>query len=188
MKITVKVRSNISVFQTEDCFENARNIRGGAVATLIPIQGELRLPLTVSSLIPKKAIMLLEVEESGGKHPNGIVDATVVCGVSGKALRPYMTEDGPLRPPNGIHARFSIPYNVVTIHAHEDGRVTIMKHSLSLGDEDVVSLTEKQIYHGFPQNLSGWKTKYFDAARAAAEKGGTMNCRTPKYVAERQRA
>jgi hypothetical protein len=188
MKVTVKIRSDISIFRTEDCFEEVRNIRGGAVATLIPVQGERRLPLTVSSLMPGKAILLLEAEEKGGKHPDGTVDAMVVCGVSGKQLRPYMTENGPLRPPNGIHARFAVPCNVVTIHAHEDGRVTVVKHSLSLGDGDVVGLSEEHIFHGFPRNLSGWKAKYKAAAKAAADKGNTMNCRTPKFVAERRQA
>lgn len=188
MKIVVKTRSDISIFMAEDCFEDAKSVRGGAVATLVAVQGEMRLPLTISSMIPQKAIIMFEVEEKGGKHPDGTVDATVICGVTGRPIPPYMVEKGPLRPPNGIHARFAVPYNVVCIHAHEDGRVTIMKHSMSLGDSDVVELVEKQLFHGFPHNIRGANMKYLRAAQAAADKGDTMNCRTARYVGERRQA
>lgn len=188
MKVVVKTRSDVSVFRSEDCFEDAKSLRGGAVATLVAVQGEMRLPLTISAMIPQKAIIMFEVEEKGGKHPDGTVDAMVVCGITGRAINPYMVERGPLRPPNGIHARFSVPYNVVCIHAHEDGRVTVMEHSMSLGDSDLVELTEKQLFHGFPENLRGSNKKYLRAAKAAADKGNTMNCRTARYIGERRKA
>ena len=190
MKVTVRVfNSSAEIFQQEDCFEEAKNLSKGSVATLAPVQGAYRLPPTIGAMIPGSAHLFIEAEGKGGLHPDGKVDAQVVCGLSGKPLRPFhVVRGGSLTPPNDVHALFSVPDNIVVIRAEEDGRVAITKHSIVLGDGDVVSVQEEQIYHGFPQNLSGWKSKYQVAAQACARKGQTMNCRSAHYVAPRRRA
>lgn len=118
-------------------------------------------------------------EIGGGSETGEGGTAHVVCGVSGKALRPYYI---PLYPtPNGPMAFFSIPWSCVTVTvaaALPVVRITCWSVTLKGG---FCLLSERTLWSGRPQDLSLDQGRYFPAVQAAMEKAACPGCMRPHY-------
>jgi hypothetical protein len=125
---------------------------------------------------------LIDVAEEGGAFTK-TGHARVVCGVSGKPLRPYyMPRNGHLA--NGQHAFFSVPEQVITVSANKEN-IKITRHVLSeVGDR--VGMESEEIWSGRQEELPETFGKYAAAVEAAAKKASCYHCRHAHYVAVKE--
>jgi hypothetical protein len=127
------------------------------------------------------ADLLIDVEESWLREVEG-TRAQVVCGLSGKALRPYFV---PARGhPSGRsgQAFFSIPTAVVLVTAYRDGRVEIRHLWVETGG-DITTLLARLLWSGSAAELPHLPSQYGAAARAAIEKAKCEHCCHVHYAA-----
>lgn len=92
------------------------------------------------------AMLFIDCTEYGGGMTN-TGSGTVVCGLSGKSLRPYYIPRGGHRA-GGTHAYFSVPNAVVTVTGYRrDTGVTIQEHRI-VRDGDVARIQSTELWSG----------------------------------------
>lgn len=127
-------------------------VRGGIIAELKELRngsGQFcgyQLPEQLNG-----AKLFIDCSEHGGGMTN-TGSGTVVCGMSGKALRPYYCPRGG-HLACGVHAYFSVPETVVTVTGYRrDTKVTIEEHRISVTPENcsprVARIATKQLWSG----------------------------------------
>ncbi|MCL5006929.1 MAG: hypothetical protein M1153_02190 [Patescibacteria group bacterium] len=86
------------------------------------------LPPQLSSLKPEPELHIELSEHGGAELHSG--SATIVCGVSGKALRPFRIPRSNVMA-CGEHAIFSVPWAVMAITAtHPGDKIEVLKHRI----------------------------------------------------------
>jgi len=150
----------------------ARLARSGIIVR-IPQSGEIPSEAKDSPLVIECT------EHGGGKTNTG--EATVVCGLSGKALEPFFVpKKGKLA--NVIHAYFSVKSCVVSVHADRVSQVvTITRHEI-VRKGDNATIEDEVLWKGVITQLPEIYTKYSNAAWAAMQKAQTYHCRTVFYA------
>lgn len=163
---------------------NAKLVKGGAIIDL-PISLEGLLSDNVfyevpAELINKDAIFFIDVIEHGGAATN-TGSGTIVCGLSGKALRPYYVPRGG-HLSNGTHAYFSVPAACITItgYRHIDA-VTIEEHRIVKTDNGV-RIESLERWSGALEELPDTFIRFQAAAKAAVEKGNCYHCRCVHFA------
>lgn len=119
------------------------------------VEGDMRY------LIPdaaKGAKLFIDCSEYGGGMSNTGL-GVIVCGASGKPLKPY-------RIPNGGHLACG----------HHETYFTSY-------EEDVARLVKKEIWVGYADELPTMYGQFQDAVNAAVEKANCYHCREPHYIA-----
>lgn len=126
------------------------------------------------------ATLFIDVTENGGGMTN-TGSGTVVCGLSGKALRPYYVPRGG-HLANGTHAHFSVPNACVTVtgYRHENV-VTIEEHKIKRGG-NIALIETKELWRGDIESLPNLFGRFHVAAKAAVEKGNCYHCRCVHFA------
>lgn len=126
------------------------------------------------------ATLFLDATEHGGGMTN-TGSGTVVCGMSGKPLRPYYTPRGG-HLACGTHAYFSVPNAVVTVTGYRhDTNVTIEEHRI-VRDGNVARIESKKIWSGELGVLPESFSRFQAAAEAAKTKGNCYHCRCVHFA------
>jgi len=129
------------------------------------------------------AKLFIEVTEHGGGMTN-TGSGTVVCGLSGKPLRPYYVPRGG-HLACGTHAYFSVPNAVVTVTGYRrDDNVTIEEHRI-VRDGNVVWIESKKLWSGELEVLPESFSRFRAAAEAASAKGNCYHCRCVHFAEAR---
>ncbi len=158
----------------------AKLVKGGVIVELpVSKKGSRNDPDTYK--IPAEvagATLLINVTEHGG---GGIGRGTVVCGLSGAALRPYyVPRGGSLN--DGTHAHFAVYSNVVTITGYRfNYNVTIEEHWI-VRDGNTARIESKTFWSGDLKVLPELFIRFKAAARAATNKGNCLHCRSVHYA------
>lgn len=130
------------------------------------------------------ATLLIEATEHGGGYTN-TGGATVVCGLSGKPLRPYYVPRGG-HLACGTHGYFSVPGAVVTVVGYRrSDNVTIEEHRIRQVGE-IAWIESKQLWSGDIHELPELFSRYQAAAEAANMKANCYHCRCLHFSAPRQ--
>jgi hypothetical protein len=200
-EMNVVIKINNEKFRTVDLNDQGfktKRVNGGVIVELP--KKEKNIP----ARIPDDSSFLIFCTEKGDGD-KGI--SQIVCGLSGKPLRPYYI-------PRTIfeedHAFFSIPEALITVHGEKkNAYVTINEHRLSVqnGTAKVVSkvlwkgygntvlwkcecgkvLRDPEKHPGcriikkYKLSLPKWLDRFQNAAIAAREKALSENCREPHY-------
>lgn len=124
------------------------------------------------------ATFCIDLSENGGGMTN-TGSGTIVCGLSGKALRPYYTPKGYS---NSDHAYFSVPSAVVTITGYrKDENIKIIEHRIVLKDNSA-RIDSRKLWSGEVEALPNLFSRFQAAAEAAAKKGNCYHCRCVHYA------
>ncbi|TSC56395.1 MAG: hypothetical protein G01um101418_389 [Parcubacteria group bacterium Gr01-1014_18] len=127
------------------------------------------------------ATLSIDVEESGGGMTN-TGSGTIVCGLSGKALKPYYMPRGGHRA-CGTHAHFSVPNAVVTITAgKKSGILTINKYTIRK-EMYIARIESEKIWSGQIEELPNIFAHYKEAAEAADRKSQCYHCKCVHFKA-----
>ena len=116
----------------------------------------------------KEGTLLIDCAESGGlvNEDHGI--ATIVAGVSGKALKPYYV-------PRHLQAEtafFAVMNKAVTVRAWQDGIILISKHEIE-STSSAVWVETTEIWAGRLTKLPKKLKRFKAAAEAAVDKANT---------------
>lgn len=127
-----------------------------------------------------KAIFCIDVEEKGGGEIK-TGEATIVCGLSGKKLRPYYVRRSPVSA-NETHALFSIRASVVTVTAWRPAdTVSIDEHRIVR--KGICAWIETvNLWQGPCRELPEALGRFEQAVEAAIEKAYHDNCREVHYA------
>jgi len=142
--------------------------------------------------IPEKAIEIANAHRAeykpcfyiheGGGSMTHTGYAAIICGLSGKRLRPCRVESrGHLA--NGIHARFSIPITCIYISCNSDYIIEIIKVSASLSD-NIIEMSQDLIWTGQYDCLPNKYRQYSSAVEAVVDKRNCYHCRSPHYISK----
>lgn len=175
-------------------FADAKLVKGAVVFTpknelVESMFGGTKVAKQGSFVIPAEILagyeyqLLIEATESGGGATN-TGSAQIVCGLSGKALRPYFTPThGHLS--NGTHAYFSVPGSVVLVNAsrgHGSAGIWITKYEV-IQEGQFAKIVKTDIWSGQSSELPEVYNQYAAAVEAAAQKCRTYHCRYAMYIA-----
>lgn len=158
----------------------AKLVKGGVIVELPAIDKNSWNPETyeIPSEVNGGMLFLDLVEEGGGMTHTG--SSTVVCGLSGKALRPYYVPRGG-HLSCGTHAFFSVPNAVITVEAdRQDDNVVIKEHRI-VCDDNVARIKGKKIWTGALNELPKIFSHFQKAAEAAIQKANCYHCREPHF-------
>jgi len=127
--------------------------------------------------MPEGGVPLVRTAEAGG---GGF--AVVVCGLSGRKLKPFWVNYEPA--PYGATARFTTPGGIVTVSAEasyaDDVIITVKAYTI-LEKSDSVVLAERVLYRS-DQLPGGHFRRWYPAAVAAKTKLKCPNCRHVHYA------
>jgi len=160
----------------------SRLVKGGVIVELPALRepadgydGEYRIPKQAAGFM-----LFIDIVESGGGRTNS-GSGIVVCGVSGKPLRPYyIHQHGKLA--NGIHARFAVSTAVVTITGYRhESRITIRKHEI-IREGEIARIKTIMIWEDDLNLLPGKFSNFLAAGKAAVEKGNCYHCREVHFA------
>ena len=160
-------------------------VKGGIIVELPALRepadgydGEYKIPEEVAGVM----LFVDIVESGGGRTSSG--SGIVVCGVSGKPLRPYYThQHGNLS--NGIHARFAVSTAVVTITGYRnESRITIRKHEI-IREGRTARIKTTLLWEDDLDLLPGTLDNFHAAGKAAVEKGNCYHCREVHFAREK---
>ncbi|MBN1325962.1 hypothetical protein JW977_03195 [Candidatus Falkowbacteria bacterium] len=187
MKITARINGeNQSLVDTlTQRGITAKLVKGGVIVELPTRKKEswndpdtYEVPVEVNG-----ATLFLDVAEEGGGMTN-TGSGTVVCGLSGKALRPYYVPRGG-HLACGTHAYFSVPNAVVTVTGYRrDENVTIEEHRI-VRDGNVARIKSKKLWCGELEVLPESFNRFQAAAEAASTKGNCYHCRCVHFAEAR---
>lgn len=162
----------------------AKLVKGGVIIELplIPLRKNKSWsdPDTYYEILPEvkevnSAMLLIEITESGGGMTN-TGSGRVVCGLSGKALRPYyVPRSGHLA--CGTHAYFSVPNAVVTITGYRRSNEVMIEEHRIVRDGNVAWIESKELWSGDLEVLPEFFNRFQAAAKAAKAKGNCYHCR-----------
>jgi hypothetical protein len=161
----------------------AVRILKGRTAIVLPYNAKRKGYIMPEKLEKMDCQMLLHAAESGGGMTNTGY-STIICGLSGKALRPYVVHThGHLS--NGTHAEFWILSSYIKICASKKEQdLDIVKMTAEYDEQErVIRVSETQIWHGFENELPKRYNRYADAVSAAVDKADCYHCREPHYIA-----
>ncbi len=180
MKITARInRENVAMVNAlKQRGINAKLVRGATIVEL-PTSKEkpewFEVPAEVAAAEPT---LLIDCEEHGGGMTN-TGSGNVVCGLSGKALRPYYVPKGYS---NSTHAHFSVPNAVVTITGYRsDDNVTIKDHRI-VREDNLVRIQTTELWGGELEALPETFSRFQAAAEASYQKGNCYHCRCVHYA------
>lgn len=135
----------------------------------------------------KDPLLLIEaVEEGGGMSNTG--EGVIVCGLSGKKLRPYyIPTGGPLS--NAVHAHFSVPEAVVTIEVTEHHTTTaVIRENRIIREGNTARIQVKVLWSGrIKQDLKevpALFARFIPAIKAGWDKIQQYHCRHAYYYIE----
>ncbi len=155
---------------------NAKLVRGGVIVELLASKDssfKFEIPDEVAT-----ATLFIDCSEHGGGMTN-TGSGTVVCGLSGKALRPYYVPKGYS---NAEHAFFSVPNAVVTIKGRRrDNNITIKEGRIAR-EGNLAWIEEKELWSGELETLPDIFVRFQAAAEAAYQKGNCYHCRCVHYA------
>jgi len=158
----------------------------GAVVVELPKQKKERWDEEDVFEIPaeaRAAKLFLDVSEHGGGATN-TGSGTVVCGLSGKRLRPYYVPRGG-HLAGGTHAYFSVPEAVITVTGYRrDENITICEHRI-VTSGITAQIVTKELWSGEMEFLPGTFKRYQEAAEAAYRKGNCYHCRCVHFAEAR---
>jgi len=188
MKITARINGeNQSLVDTlTQRGITAKLVKGGVIVELPARKKEswndpdtYEVPAEVNG-----ATLFLDVaEEGGGMTSTG--SGTVVCGLSGKALRPYYVPRGG-HLACGTHAYFSVPNAVVTVTGYRhDDNVTIEESRIVRDGGNVARIESKKLWSGELEELPETFSRFRAAAVAAREKSNCYHCRCVHFAEAR---
>jgi hypothetical protein len=138
------------------------------------------VPAELNEVSEVTTLVIEVTEHGGGMTKTG--SGTVVCGLSGQALRPYyVPRSGHLA--CGTHAYFSVPEAVVTVTGdYPDDTVTIEAHKI-VRDGNVAWIESKRLWSGQLEELPKLFERFRAAAEAAIEKSTCYHCRCVHFAA-----
>lgn len=183
MKLILKVLGEHQ--EIVDLIPRAKLVKNAVILELVQnTHGIFEVPEILKNFSHK---LLIECEEYGGGATN-TGNAQIICGLSGKALRPfYVPQRGHLA--GGTHALFSVPESVVTIsfsHHRGDGYVNIRNFSLRKVGECRFVVDEFEVWTGRPEDLPLKFRQYSSAVDATVHKANCYHCREPHYIATKE--
>jgi hypothetical protein len=186
MKVTAKIKgenqSLVDILTQRDI--TAKLVKGGVIVEL-PVRKKELLNKSDTYEIPAEmndATLIIDITEEGGGMTN-IGSGTIICGLSGKALRPYYVPRGGHRA-CGIHAYFSVPNAVVSVTGYRrDDNVTIEEHRI-IRDGNVARIESKELWSGELETLPDSFSRFRAAAEAANVKGHCYHCRHIHFAQE----
>ncbi len=153
---------------------NAKLVRKGVIIEL-PVAPENKYEIPVDVFA---AVLLIDCEESGGGMTN-TGSGTIICGLSGKTLRPYYVPKGYC---NSIHAHFAVPEAVVTITGYrKDSNIKIEEYRI-VREDHVAYIKTREIWSGELEALPDTFSNFRAAAEAASQKGNCYHCRCVHYA------
>jgi hypothetical protein len=131
-----------------------------------------------------KYTLLIDIAECGGwKGPNELNIGQVVCGMSGKALKPYFIPRLNVEP-CGKHAYFSVPEGCVSVQADNEN-ITIKEVKIDFHPEEhYATLIEKEYYNGHVEDLPEELIRFKLAAGIAVDKSNCENCTHVHYYVD----
>jgi len=182
MKITAKIQGEnlVLVDALRKSGINAKLVKNGVIVELPKAECSSYQKTVFEA--PKQlngATLLIDCEEHGGGMTN-TGSGTVVCGLSGKMLRPYFTpRRGHLA--CGAHGYFSVPGAVVTVTGYRrDTNVSIQEHRIKK-DGELAWIETSDIWSGELEVLPNTYKRYEAAAEAAHRKANCYHCRCVHY-------
>lgn len=161
----------------------AKLVKGGVVIDL-PVQASRSYDDPDSYEVPAEikddAKLFIDALEYGGAATN-TGSGTIVCGLSGEALRPYYVPRGG-HLANGTHAHFSVSSSCVTVtgYRHENV-VTIEEHKIKR-DGNTALIETKELWRGDLESLPNLFSRFQPAAEAANMKGNCYHCRCVHFA------
>jgi hypothetical protein len=187
MKITARInREDQKLVQTlNERGIKARLVKNGVIVELPAIRepadgfdGEYQIPKEVDGVM-----LFIDISEHGGGMTK-TGSAIIVCGLTGKALRPYyVPQHGTLV--LGIHAHFAVSTAVVTITGYRnEDNVTIREHRI-VHERKIARIKTTELWHGRWQELPQSFSKFYAAAKVANEKGNCYHCRHVHFAREK---
>jgi len=187
MKITVKLKEVNSevVGIIENKGISARPIKGGLIIELPLAEkqtgGDHEIYDVPMDIVPINALFLINCEEKGGGEKDDTGSGIIVCGLSGKALHPYLIRKrGHLACRE--HAFFTVPSAVITITSYQrDGVSTIQEHRI-VGEGKTAYIQTKNIWIGEKRKLPQKLNRFSAAVDAALEKSDCYHCRHVHYA------
>lgn len=157
-------------------------VKGGEVMIELPARMEGSWNNPDAYEVPAEvndATLFLDVAEDGGGMPY-YSWATVVCGLSGEALRPYHVSSGD-RLTRNAHAYFSVPNAVVTVTGFRDDYVTIEEYWI-VRDGNIARIKSKKLWNGQLKALPELFSRFKAAAEAASAKSNCYHCRCVHFA------
>jgi hypothetical protein len=153
----------------------ARETQDGSVLVQLPFvhpRGRFLLPPVEDAMR-----FMIECHERGSGYW-GMGTANIICGLSGRPLKPRQVPRSPDR--CNFDARFIVPHDVVTILANAyAGRVTIREcRAVCEGDHGFIACST--LHHGDHQRAP---VRYRQAVAAVMTKAAAYNRHTPFYIA-----
>lgn len=159
----------------------AKLVRNATIVELERNQSHTDLYHVPDEIQSHEYVLLIEATEHGGGMTN-TGSATVVCGSSGKKLRPYYVPKGHS---NSTHAYFSVPGSIITVTGYrKDDNVTIMEHKIEIKGAygEFAEIKTSDVWSGEVGVLPNLYSRYQDAAEAAHGKANCYHCRHVHYA------
>lgn len=149
-------------------------VKRGVIVELPEKDGNYELPPEVAKEINGGKLFIDTTEHGGGATNTG--SGTVVCGLSGKPLRPYyVPRSGHLA--CGTHAYFSVPEAIVTVTGYRrDTNITIEEHRI-IHEGNTSRIETKTLWSGELEVLPDSFNRFQAVAEAASAKGNCYHCR-----------
>lgn len=194
MRLRVKItcqnieKSSFTEFLKESCdtpaLLKAHSVRNGVIFDpLIQSQSDVEAIYAMPrdfSTITSKVTFLMDISEHGGFNTKtGEHYSNIVCGKSGKPLKPYYVPRKHVNSPCGQHAYFSVPESVITINAFSDENIRIYENRIDtslLDTDNVVKILHTVLYDGALGNLPSELERFTQAASVAVDKANCADC------------
>lgn len=123
------------------------------------------------------SILLIDLSENGGYDVSANKkQASIVCGLSSKALRPYFIPRKNVEK-NSDHAWFSIPESCIQITANDEN-VEIVKIDIedNVKESEEAKLKFTSLYNGHVDQLTEDVIRFKQAAEIAVDKANSEDC------------
>jgi len=156
---------------------SAKLVKGAVIVELPELKGSYTYEIPKEIM---KATFCIDISECGGGMTN-TGSGQIVCGLDGRALRPYYVPRGGSLC-NGNHAYFAIPDGLVTINGENKCQnVVIQEHRIEVS-ENTAKIVSKDIWSGNHEDLPTMFSKFESAALAAVRKSNCYHCRCVHFA------
>jgi hypothetical protein len=153
----------------------AKPVKGGIIVELPALNDPdvYEVPVEVSD-----AVLYLDLTEHGGSRINA-GSGTVVCGLSGKPLRPYyVPRRGHLA--CNAHAYFCVP-NAATVTGYRNGKVKIEEHRI-VRDGNMALIESTKLWYGEWMMLPETFSRFRAVVQAAIIKAKCYHCQCVHFA------
>lgn len=170
---------------TELTLSNSRpkGIKGGVIVDLtFKINEWIDIP---NSVLDYDYVLLINVAEKGGKCGD-ISYAQIVCGVSGKPLKPFFLPRKNVQPCSD-HAYFTLPERCYTIEASEDYEniVKIKEHTIEIDeDNNKARIRTDDVFVGNIIDLPDDLIRFKKPAQICIDKASCEECQRVFYYVD----